>query len=141
MAILKDMVLPQNSIIKINKENKIMTEIEKMLREGISAETIINQLNDAQNKLKEEKKRKDNIANYRKTVTNALYDYLAALGFTSEDEKDEIIKVITDSLKETEEFAEKINAATVSKGYQTKVKLASKKSDDEILLNFLKSLK
>ena len=118
-----------------------MTEIEKMLREGISAETIINQLNDAQNKLKEEKKRKDNIANYRKTVTNALYDYLAALGFTSEDEKDEIIKVITDSLKETEEFAEKINAATVSKGYQTKVKLASKKSDDEILLNFLKSLK
>lgn len=118
-----------------------MTQIEKMLREGISAETIINQLNDAQNKLKEEQKRKDNIANYRKAVADTLYDYLVALGFTSEDEKDEIIKVITDSLKETEEFAEKINATAASKGYQAKVKPASKKSDDEILLNFLKNLK
>ena len=118
-----------------------MTEIEKMLREGISAETIINQLNDAQNKLKEEKKCKDNIANCRKTVTNALYNYLVALGFASEDEKDEIIKIITDSLKETEEFAEKINAEAALKSYMAKVKPTSKKSDDEILLSFLKSLK
>lgn len=93
-----------------------MNDIEKMLRKGISAEDIINEVHKTQALLKEEEKRKQKeeeekqknykaLCSARTSLITSIIRYGEALGIEfSDDEVKATAKELTKALKEEEKF-------------------------------------
>ena len=74
-----------------------MNDIEKMLREGISAESIINEVNKTKERIDREEEQKtlqlEKLTEARSKVNNAVMEYMTTLGLcTSEEDKKEILR-------------------------------------------------
>lgn len=121
-----------------------MNDIEKMLRNGISAEDIINEVNKTKARIaKEEEARKQaeleraksnaKIAAARTNAINAVIQYMQTLGvILSETDAKEIVKVTETYCKE---FEDEIRALNTFKAKSADM------SDDEKIAAFLKAIR
>lgn len=121
-----------------------MNNIEKMLRDGVSAKDIINEVNKTKARIaKEEEARKQaelekaksnaKIAAARTNAINAAMQYMQALGMTfSEADAKELVKITETYCKELEDEVRALNTF--------KAKTADM-SDDEKIAAFLRAIR
>jgi hypothetical protein len=108
-----------------------MTHIEKMLRDGVSAEDLVKEISETKRKIDAEtaEKEKDQkkIADSRKDFVTAAINYVSALGIDmgSEDNIKSIIKVLEDSCESYEKHLKHLKAPS---------------SDDEMFADFFNTL-
>lgn len=115
-----------------------MTHIERMLRDGISAEDLVKEISEAKRKIDKEnaenavKKAKEaenqkKIADSRKNFVTAAINYVSALGIDmgSEDDIKSIIKSLEDSCESYEKQLSHLKATP---------------SDDEMFADFFNML-
>jgi hypothetical protein len=105
-----------------------MTHIERMLRDGVSAEDLVKEISEAKRKIDaetaEKEKNQKKIADSRKDFVTAAINYVSALGIDmgSEDNIKSIIKVLEDSCESYEKH------------------LTATPSDDEMFADFFNTL-
>lgn len=85
-----------------------MTHIERMLRDGVSAEDLVKEIAETKRKIDtenaEKEKSQKKIADSRKNFVTAAINYASALGMNtgSEDDLKSIVKILEDSCKSYE---------------------------------------
>lgn len=122
-----------------------MTQVERLLRQGVSAEDIVKQLNEAQEKIKKEEieaekakaeaaKKQAKVEKARATLVNAYKTYLTAV--TGEEVTKEMVREFLNTLSLIEKTIEKKDKLPKSYSFT----YDSRKDDPKKLIDELDTL-